>query len=214
MTKKNCKPLLIIGAGGHAKAISDIANSIGRTISFFIDPNVDSSLFYGLKVLPEISKDIDLKNYEIIVAVGDNKRRKIISMSILKNYPHAEFTSLVHTTAYLSETAKIGCNTVVMANAVIGPDTSIGFGNIINTGSTVDHDCSLGDYVSLSPGVNLAGNVTIDEMVFLGMGAKISNNIKIKKNSVIGASSLVLSDTNANSVYHGIPAKLYKRVSQ
>jgi sugar O-acyltransferase (sialic acid O-acetyltransferase NeuD family) len=212
MKKKYHKPLLVIGASGHAKSIFDIANSVGRKISFFIDPNVSSSIFCGVNVLSAITHDIDLKKYEVIVAVGDNQRRRHICKNIMKNWPFVIFSSLVHSTAYLSNSAKIGNNTVVMANAVIGPDTTIGFGNIINTGSTVDHECNLGNYVSIAPGVNIGGKVTIEDMVFVGIGAKISNNITVRENSIIGAGALVLSDTEANTFNYGIPAKLQKRI--
>ena len=39
------------------------------------------------------------------------------------------------------------------------------------------------------------------------------NNINIKKNSIIGASSLVLENVKQNSFYWGIPAKFKKEIS-
>ena len=212
MVGDDLKPILVIGAGGHAKSIFDVARSADREISLFIDPNVSSSFFCGIKVLPEITDDINLKRYEIIVAVGDNKRRREISKNIMENWSYAKFASLIHRTAYVSETAEICCNSVIMANAVVGPETKIGSGSIINTGATVDHECSLGNYVSISPGVSIGGNVRIEDLVFVGIGAKISNNIYIGLNSIIGASALVLSDIEANTVNYGIPAKLHRQL--
>jgi acetyltransferase EpsM len=48
--------------------------------------------------------------------------------------------TLVHATAVLAPSARIGVGTVVMAHAVVNPGGVVGDGAILNTGSIVEHD--------------------------------------------------------------------------
>lgn len=50
----------------------------------------------------------------------------------------------------------------------------------------------------------------IEDGVVLFAGAKILGDVKIAKQTRVGANAVVLNDTEAGSVYAGIPAKRIK----
>jgi acetyltransferase-like isoleucine patch superfamily enzyme len=81
---------------------------------------------------------------------------------------------------------------------------------LINTGGTIAHHSKIGAHSFLAPAVQLAGLITVGERCFIGIGATIVDCINIAPGSVIGAGSVVINDTEENSVSVGVPAKIVK----
>ncbi len=100
--------------------------------------------------------------------------------------------------------------------AVIGKGFFIDHSHSIVIGET----CVIKDNVSILQDVTLGGtgkkkgkdrHPKVGEGVLVGAGAKVLGNINIGDHSIIGASSVVLSDIPNNSVAVGIPAKVVKK---
>ena len=102
------------------------------------------------------------------IAVGNNSDRK---KEALRNFPKRGFARLIHPSAVISPSTRIGPGTIVMAGCVIQADVEIGNHVIINTGATVDHDCRIGDFAHIAPGVHLCGAVEVGEGALVGVGA-------------------------------------------
>ncbi|MBD7970569.1 acetyltransferase [Paenibacillus gallinarum] len=201
--------LLIIGAGGHGRVIADIALQMEKwkSIGFLDDSNTKP--YMGLHVLgttQNLSEYID--EYEIIVGIGDNSKRKEVN-DLIESFG-AEIPVLIHPNAVIGSQVVLGMGTVVMAGVVVNCCSVIGKGCIINTGSTIDHDNSIEDFVHISPGVHLAGSVNVGYGSWLGIGSVVSNNIKINNNCILGAGSVVVKDITEAGVFAGIPAKRLK----
>lgn len=105
-----------------------------------------------------------------IIAIGDNKSRKVEAEKLSKD----KFFSVIHSWAYVAKDAHIGDGTVIMAGAVIEPNVRIGKHCIINTGATVSHDCVLEDYVHIAPGAHLCGGVRVGEGALVGVGVGVA----------------------------------------
>jgi len=196
------KDVILIGAGGHAKVISEIVELSGDTVIGYLDDR-DPRLLPELNVLGRISKASSFAGEAFFVmAIGDNYiRKKIDELFQIKWY------TAQHPSAEVSKYAEIGNGTVIMANAVINHSAKIGRHCIINTASIIEHDCRLHDYVHISPSATLGGTVTIGKCTHIGLGANIINNIAICKDCIIGAGAVVIKDINENGTYVGVPAK-------
>jgi sugar O-acyltransferase (sialic acid O-acetyltransferase NeuD family) len=208
------KSYLIYGASGHAKVIVDIIKKCNCKITAFLDDdrNKWNDSFLGYKILGDegiLNDKLEKKDYEIIVAIGDNYNRKKVVGKL--NQINVNYGILVHPSTQIAEGVKIGIGTVIMANAVINSGTIIGEHCIINTSASVDHDNFIGDFVHISPGAHLGGGVSVDELTWIGLGASVINNIKIGKNAIIGAGAVVLKNVNSSEVVVGNPAKLLRR---
>lgn len=118
--------------------------------------------------------------------------------------------SIVHNSAYIAPSVKIGQGVSVLINAVIHTNTEVGDFNCINTAAVIEHDCDLGRNIFIQPKAVLAGGVTIGDNTVIGMGALIREGITIGKNCVIGGGSFVCKDIPNNSVAYGVPAKVIK----
>ena len=195
--------LIIIGAGGHGKVIADIALKIGYTDIVFAD---DNAVGYCMG-FPIICKSINLEQQndgktDFIVAVGNNEIRKRIAEQHNLNW-----ITLIHPSAQIGTSVKIGVGTVVMAGAVINSCATIGDHCIVNTCAVVEHDNRINSYVHISPNAALGGTVSVGEGTHIGIGASVKNNIEICKNCTIGAGAVVVNNIVKESVYIEIPAK-------
>ena len=204
----NRKPgLIIVGAGGHGRVCADIALKMEHweTIAFLDDdPELMTSM--GIFVVGR-TQEIErfIPQYDVFVAIGDNKRREELHEKLEGLGAHLPI--LCHPTAVVGQGVSVGSGTVIMAGSVVNPCAIIGKGCIVNTASTVDHDCVMGDFVHVSPGVHIAGSVQVGSHTWLGIGSVVNNNISITSHCIVGAGTVVVKDITESGKYVGVPAK-------
>ena len=197
--------LTIIGASGHGRVIADAAILSGYQEIEFLDDNPKITECGGFPVTGP-SADCTAKDNDIIIGIGNAAIRKTLS----EKYADRSMPVIVHPHAAVSDTARVGRGTVVMAGAVINSTAVIGRGCIINTCSSVDHDCILGDYVHVAVGAHVCGNVLIGSETWIGAGSTVINNVSICERCVIGAGAVVIRDITEPGTYVGVPAKRLK----
>lgn len=197
--------LVIIGAGGHAKVICDIALCCGYEKIIFLDDSQKQKSVLGFPVCGKTGDFLKFKENDFIVAIGNAAVREKITNELLKN----EITpvTVVHPGATVAKSARLSFGIAVMAGAVINPDAVIEEGCIINTGATVDHDCVIEKYCHVSVGCHVAGTVHVGKSTWLGIGSAVSNNVCICENCIIGAGAVVVKDITQSGTYVGVPAK-------
>ncbi len=191
----------IIGAGGHAKVVTDILKLNGYHIVGYYDDNTNNNNFKILGKIREINKNIS----NFVCAIGNNKIRK----NIIKQHPDLNWISAIHSSAIISKSSNIGKGTVICAGAIIQPDCIIGDHVIINTKTSIDHDCKINNFCHIAPGSTICGNVSVGNNTFIGAGTTIIQDKKIGKNVLIGAHSLVIKNIESNIKICGVPANLY-----
>lgn len=194
------KKIIIIGAGGHGRVVSETAKLNGYKEIDFLD---DADKQTAVGKVSDFIKYIDEADF--IVAIGSNAVRMKIQSDLKKS--GANIVSLIHPNAIVSESVSIGKGTVVMAGAVINAGAVIGDGTIINTCASVDHDCKIGDFSHISVGARICGMVGIGDCTWIGAGATVINNINICNGSTVGAGAVVVKDINEIGTYVGVPAK-------
>lgn len=198
--------LIIIGAGGHGKAIADNAIKNGYMNIAFVDDHATGECMG----LPIIGKSDDIERYndgktDFIIGVGNNATRQIIAESYDVNW-----VSLIHPSAQIAINTTIAKGTVIMAGAIVNAAATIGCHAVINTGAIVEHDNVIGDYVHLSPRVTLSGTVKVGERTWIGTGASVINNVSICEDAIIGVGSVVIRDLETAGTYIGVPVNKIK----
>lgn len=206
--------IVIIGAGGHARVISEILN-YDRNIEVvaFVDNVIRGSdeRIMGIPVLGDHSVLPKLFKSGVmgaIIGVGDNNIRKA-HFEKIKNMG-VELINAIHPTVHIAHNVKIGKGVVIVTGATIATGVEIGNNVIVNTGAIIEHEDILEDHVHIAPGTVLAGRVVVKEGAFIGAGTVIKEYITIGENATIGAGSVVLKDIPDNAVAVGTPAKIIK----
>ena len=207
-------PVILLGAGGHAKVLLDMLTEqnsevIGVTVG---NPDTDEKFFCDIPIIGGDEKILDYnpENIRLVNGVGSigstALRKKIYEK--FKNLGY-KFRSVIHTSAIVSE--KVTFREVqVMAGAVINAGSVIEENSIINTGALIDHDCRIGKHVHIAPGVVMSGGVHIGMGSHIGVGSTIIQGVSIGENCIIGAGSLVLKDIEDNKLAYGVPAVIQK----
>lgn len=210
-------PVLILGAGGHARVIAEIVSRQGRRLLGFLDDRVTGYVdgYHCLGPIDQLSRIVaslpDLR-IALAIGIGDNRiRRRIVErIRMTMVAKQLVFATVIDPSAVISSHANIGAGTVIMPNAVVNNGARIGEHAIINTAAAVDHDCTIGDFVHLSPGVRLAGNVQVDHGAHIGTGAVAIPGVRIGCWSVIGAGSVAVREIPERVVAYGAPARVQR----
>lgn len=204
--------LLIVGAGGHAQVVADIALTLARTgkdieLVGFIDDN--SSLWgkniLGAPVLGPTHMFPDSRFDAIIIGIGNNTLRRQLAQHWLQM--GVEFATLIHPSAVVAQNVQIGVSTVLCAGAIVNTGSSIGNHVILNTACSVDHHNRIGDYVHIAPGAHVGGDVHVAEGSLIGIGAVIMPQRRVAAWATVGAGAVVTRHIEPNQTVVGIPAR-------
>ena len=179
------KPVIVLGAGGHASVLVDMLRSQGVVPLALVAPTADAPraalagipLWHDEEILTHLPDEVELVN-GIGSLPGNPLRAELFARYRALGY---RFASVVSTKAMVSDYAVLEEGVQVMAGAIIQAGARIGANSIINSGAIVDHDCHLGDDNHVAPGA------VTGERVHIGTGAVVIQGISIGSDAVVGA---------------------------
>jgi sugar O-acyltransferase (sialic acid O-acetyltransferase NeuD family) len=202
--------VIVLGAGGHAKVVISTLLAAGWRVDAIYDgdPTKHGQQFLGIRVLGSTADVDPYIAANAVIAIGDGERRRAIASQFNFNW-----VTVIHPTAWVDPSAKIGDGTVVCAGAVVQPGSRIGCHAIINTLAGVDHDCRIGDFAHVGPGAHLAGGVHVGAGTVIGTGASAIPKVHIGGQTVVGAGATVVHDLPDGVVAVGCPAKVLRDLS-
>lgn len=200
-------PILLVGGGGHCRAVIDVLESADMEIAGIVhglECAFDPVLGY-----PALGRDADLPELRLrfsraVITVGQIKSSSLRQglFSKLRGMGF-ELPSVVSPSAYVSKHAVMGDGNVVMHMALINAGVSLADNCIINTKSLVEHDCSIASHCHISIGAILCGGVSVGSGSFIGAGAVIRQNVRIGENVIIGCGANVHADIPDNAIIRG-----------
>lgn len=198
----------VTGAGGHAKVVIRALLESGREVVGVFDDRVDlqGTAILGIPVIGLIDDIRQQPAHPVVVGIGDNRIRQTIVQRL-----DVEWATVIHPSAVVDASVKLGVGTVVMAGAVVQVDTIIGDHAIVNTAASIDHDCIIGDLSHVAPGSHLAGECRIGDGVLIGVGAAVIPQIEIGDWTVVGAGAVVVNNIPSDQVVTGVPARRLKK---
>ena len=200
----NLAELCIIGCGGHARSVADVAvkNEPGLRCIFFDDNAEEGEVIMGFPAW-KLDRLVLSGGRHCIIAVGDNESRERLYQRFLE----MNVVSVISKNAYTGTGSIIGRGCFVGDMAHIGPEADIGEDCIINTGAVVEHECVIGSHAHISVGAKVCGRSRIGRRTMVGAGATVIDKISICDDVIIGAGAVVVSDIMEKGTYVGVPAK-------
>lgn len=198
--------LVVLGAGGHGRAVAELARLCGHAVMGFLDANPPGPEVDGLPVWPESVLEagtLPAGAGGLALGIGDNAARAEAARR------HAPFRQpvLVHPRAFVSPTAVLGAGVVILPGAVVHTGARLGAATIVNSGAVVDHHCSLGEAAHVAPGAVLCGGVRLGDRALVGAGAVVTPLREVGARAVVGAGAVVTTDVPDDAVVAGVPAR-------
>ena len=190
------KDIVLIGGGGHCKAVIDVIEQEGL---FNIVGIIDKPELLGKNVLgyPIIGNDSELnilveRCKNTLITIGQI-RNPLPRINLFDTVLKLGFTlpSIVSPRAYVSQHASIGKGSVIMHDVVVNVGAKIGDNCIINTKSIVEHGSNIGNHCHISTNAVINGDVVVGNGSFIGSGAVTKEGIRINDNFFAKAGSVV-----------------------
>lgn len=214
-------PVIIIGAGGHARVVADALLACGTQVLGFTeaDPSRHGRVFFGLPVLGD-DRALTLYNpNEVVLANGiggvgrrmHEHDRRIVQQRLAES--GWQFATVVHPSGIVSPRAQIGTGVQVFAAGVIQVGARIGEGCIVNTSAVAEHDVVLGAFTHVAPRAVVCGDVSIGADSHIGAGSVVRQGLRLGPGTVVGAGAVVVKDSAGACVLVGVPARVleYRR---
>lgn len=208
------KHLVIIGAGAFGRELYwHIQDSKGFGTEFDVKGYIDDG--FGLSSENDLGLQrpiiSSINNYEIekndvfICAIGSVDGRELTVKQIEKK--GGEFISIIHKTALIQGTVKIGHGVFIGPYTVIGDNVTLEDHVMVNTHSAIGHDATLERYTCVMSYVDITGCCCIGEKVFLASGCRMTPSTKIGDGAYVGIGSVVLRRVKAGAKVFGNPAR-------
>ncbi len=197
-------PILLMGAGGHARACIDVIEQEGH---YTVAGLVGLPQEVGTRILgyPVLGTDVDLpaflgKYAHALVTVGQIKTPEPrIRLFDLLQEGGCALPIIISPRAYVSPHAKLGAGTIVMHGAVVNAGAIVGQNCIINSQSLVEHDSIVGDHCHIATSAAVNSSVRIGSGTFIGSGSSVRQGINIGERCLIGMGQRVLADCESGT---------------
>jgi sugar O-acyltransferase (sialic acid O-acetyltransferase NeuD family) len=206
-------PIVIVGAGGLGREVYQwaqdcIAAGAAWQIRGFVDD--DSSAMEKFNYEKDDAKILGAPDDypaqaddHLLIALGDVRQRKTMA----ERLKGAQFATLVHPSANVAATARLGQGTLVCPFALVGPDAQVGEQVVLNFYASVAHDAQVGDFSVLCPYATVNGNAQLDSGVFVGTHATVTPGRRVGSDSKVNANTAVMRDVDRGSYVVGVPGR-------
>lgn len=202
MNTSPSKGLYILGFGGHARSVADVALLAGWSDFVFVDRNArPNEQFHSFDILSTFPATVN-PYWKVFPAAGDNRLRREQVCGV-----QTTLARVISPKATVGVGAIIGEATLVCHGVHIGPDARVGRGVILNTHSVIEHEVAIGDFSHISVNATIAGRTRVGANVMIGAGAVLIDSVTICDDVIVGAGAVVVSDINEPGTYVGIPAR-------
>lgn len=209
------KNLVIIGAGGCGREILQWAKDINKiekkwNIKGFLDDNPTAldGRKCDIPILSDVDHYIIETNDEFVCGIGNSKVRKELIEKLESK--GAIFTSVIHPSAIVADTASLGKSVVLYPFSLISDNAVVGDGTIINMYSSVAHDSTLGSYCTISAHCDVTGMCCLGDNVFMGTTSNMVPGTKVGNDAYICAGSTVMGRIRDGRKVMGNPARIVK----
>jgi len=213
--------IVIVGGGGFGREVYDWANDFIRaqplnggegtwSVKGFLDDNPRCLDGFDMDVplLGPIVGYATSRTERFVLAIGTVAAKRAV---VAQLRPHgARFLTLVHPTAAVSPSARLGEGVVLCPFTTVSSHATVGNFVTLNCYAFVAHDSKVGDYAVFSGYAAVNGFSELAEDVFLGTRATVVLKKRVGPGAKVSAGSVAMEDVPAGSLVQGVPGKHYR----
>jgi len=211
-TPRDCKRIIIVGAGGFGREVLQWARhawpSHAQKIIGFLsdDPHALDGHSATLPILGA-PDSFELQPTDgLVLGIGIPRVRRVVAEQLEAR--GGRFLTMIHPTAIVADTAVIGPGSVICPSAVVSDAVRLGRFVLVNYHASLGHDAEAGDFAVLSPYATLGGRAKVEADVFLGLHASVGPGRRLGEGTVVSSNSVALVDTAENSLVYGVPGRV------
>jgi len=201
------KPVLVLGAGGHAAVVMDILRQLNCTVVGLVSKEQPKAqgVFEGIVWYPSDDDVLSFDKDKVLLVnaigsmPGQDVRFKVHQKFKRRGY---SFMTVVSPKAIVSDYSLLSEGVQVMPGCIVNVNASIGEGSILNSGAIIEHDCVIGMHNHVAPGAVLSGSVITGDFVHIATGAKVIQGIHIGEHSLVGAGATVTKNLESNKTLY------------
>lgn len=202
------RELLLIGAGGHCRAVIDVLERTERwRIGGIIEgPEGGAQEVLGYPVIGTDDELPDLRRHfdHALITVGQIKsaapRQRLFLRLKALGYV---LPVVVSPLAWVSPHSRLGEGCAILHFACVGPRAVVGDNSIINTRALLEHDAVVGTHCHISTGAILNGGCQVGDGCFVGSGSALREAIRLGDGVVVGMGLSVRRDLPNGTLYTG-----------
>jgi sugar O-acyltransferase (sialic acid O-acetyltransferase NeuD family) len=183
--------LILIGAGGHARACIDVIEQQGQyhIVGLVGLPEELHSQYLGYEVIAMDDALAQLAQSFTYALITTSQIQSVKLRTRL--YQQAmqcgfQMPTIIAPTAHVSRHASIGAGSIVMHGAIVNAGAKVGNYCIINSRALLEHDAVIGDHCHISTGAILNGGVNVGTGSFIGSGCVLKEGLSIGKDCLVG----------------------------
>lgn len=205
--------IIIVGAGSFGREvccwIEDMLDPAHLRIGGFLDDTRDCAPALNAAYPYPLLGTIDSYRLQpadlFVMAIADPAAKLRLAKALQQR--GAAFFNVVHPTARLARTARLGTGVVICPFALVSADSLVGDFVTINSYSSIGHDAVIGSGTTLSCHVDITGGVTVGVAVFFGSGACVLPQLAVGDHAKVGAGAVVMRKVEAGATMYAMPAK-------
>lgn len=206
------RDIVLFGAGRYASMHWYLLahDSPYRVVAFTADEAFcQGTGLHGLPLVPfeSIEQRFPPGDYLMCLAIGyvglNRLRQEKMARATDKGYTLVSYLS---SRALVSPTATVGRNCMIFEGAVLEPFASIGDNCVLRPGSVVQSLAHIAPHCFVATGAVVAPGARVEENCVLGLNSMVGEGVQVAPRCIVGAGAAVLTDTEPDGVYMGVPA--------
>lgn len=203
--------LIVVTAGGFGRELAAYARDAGFEVKGFLHDldaypgSLDDYPSERAQVLGSID-DYDIQPEDrFAIGLGDVASRADVAERLLER--GARLAGVVHPTAWVAPTARLGEGVALCPFTCVGPGVEIGDLALLNVYSSAGHDARVGRGSVMAPYSVVHGHGVAEDGVFLASHSVVGPKVWVGEGATVSAGSVALRDVPPRSLALGNPAR-------